>query len=119
MGLVYSDVKNYLTMSAKEFAKWVLANLKFGDSVTFALDRVSDTEVENWWYAKLIDVPEHDAAFLVIDYCGGGYATAFSIDGDDDFFIEAVIHYFERCNDYYNDDDKITIDLNDIQRGGK
>lgn len=113
------EIKNQLTLSAEEFARWILLNLKCGDSVAFALNRVSKTEVENWWYAKLIDIPERDATIFVIDYYGGGYATAFSIDGDDEFLIDSIVYYFERHNDYYNDDDKITIDLDDIKRGGK
>ena len=110
--------KNQLTVSAEEFAKWILKNLEFGDGVTFALNRVSDEEVENWWYVKLINIPEYDAAVCIIDYCGGGFATSFSLCEDDEWFIASVVHYFENCNDWYNNDEKIIIDLNDIKRGG-
>lgn len=108
---------NILSLTAKEFARWILDNLKRGESVPFALNKLSDTEYENWWFAQIFEA-EFDSTFIIIDYCGGGYPTAFAIDGDDDFTIEAIEHYFEHLNDYYNDEEKINIDLNDIRKGG-
>lgn len=111
------QTSNYLTLTAREFAEWILGNLHLGDSVPFALNKVDDTEYENWWFAQIFE-GVFDSTFIVIDYCGGGYPTAFAIDGDNDFTVEAIEYYFKHLNDCYTDDEKITIDLNDIHRGG-
>lgn len=112
---------NYLVLSAEEFAKWILNNLNIGDSVTFGLDRLDENEAENWWFAKLISIPEGDSLIVVIDYCGGGFPTAFPVNDpmyqeDEEFLIEAIAHYFRKDNESYNDDEKITVDLDTISR---
>lgn len=114
-------MNNYLQLSAEEFARWVLDNLNLGDSVMFGLDRLDEYEAENWWFVKLINIPEGDSLVALIDYCGGGLPMAFPLNNpmyqeDEEFFIEAVAHYFRRGNDFYNDDEKITIDLDTISR---
>lgn len=112
---------NYLVLSAEEFAKWILDNLNLGDSVTFGLDRLDENEVENWWFVKVVNIPEGDSNIVIIDYCGGGLPMAFPLNHpmyqeDEEFFVEAVAHYFRKDNESYNDDEKITVDLNTISR---
>ena len=96
-------------MNHEEFAQHLLT-LKDGDTIEFACDpgvawpnEIPDvTDVECWYFARVMVIPEYESRFILIDYCGGEEAFAIPLncyqhhcDEDDKIIVpEYVKKYF-------------------------
>ena len=98
-------------MNWQEFAAHLLT-LKNGDTVEFACDpgvawpdEVPDVEnMECWYFARVMTIPEYESRFILIDYCGGEEEFAIPLncysnycDADD----YRIVHDFVKT--YFND----------------
>ena len=103
-------------LTIKTFTE-LLLSMKDGDEITFGTcvseeilegylsgELIQPEDVENWYFAKLMSLPEYDSRFILIDYCGGGEALAIplSSDGcdealDKDLVTSFVKKFYDRC----------------------
>ena len=103
-------MKKIVPMNAQMFSE-LLSSMKEGETIEFARDANEDWkereldkwDVECWFFARILCVPEYESRFILIDYCGGEEAFVIplncyshNIDGDDHFIIKChVKHLFE------------------------
>ena len=74
-------------MNCEEFAQHLLT-LKNGDTVEFGTDpgvkwpyKTPDIDdVTAWYFARVINIPEYESRFILIDYCGGECAFAIPLN---------------------------------------
>lgn len=114
-------------MTCKEFAQHLLT-LKNGDTVEFACDpgvnwpdEVPDVDdVECWYFARVIVIPEYESRFILIDYCGGEEAFAIPLncyrsycDQDDMTIVPRYVEeYFNcRCGHLDSDNDYVFVEM--------
>lgn len=100
-------------MNCEQFTQHLLT-LRDGDEINFACElyavdknreRYDDYEVDGWYFAKVILIPNYDSRFILIDYCGGQEAFAIPLNNymnkrdDDDTRIVPVYvkEFFRRC----------------------
>lgn len=73
-------------MTAEEFADYILSQ-KEGDAIEFAIskenfcesDPINLDDVSDWFFAKIITIPEYFSRFLLIDFCGGREAIVYPL----------------------------------------
>ena len=71
-------MKKIVPMNENDFAN-LLCTMKEGQAIEFARDaynwqegmELEPHEVECWYFARILCVPEYDSRFILIDYCGG------------------------------------------------
>lgn len=114
-------------MNCDEFAQHLLT-LTEGDTVEFACDpgaewpdKVPDVrDVECWYFAKVIVIPEYESRFILIDYCGGEEAFAIPLncyqnhcDEDDKTIVpQYVREYFSgHCRNLDSIDDYVFVEM--------
>ena len=98
-------MKKIVPMSENDFAN-LLCSMKEGQTIEFARDaydwqegmELEPHEVECWYFARILCVPEYESRFILIDYCGGEEAFVIplncyshTIDGDDRFIIRNAV----------------------------
>lgn len=104
-------------MNYEEFARHLLT-LKNGDTVEFGTDpgakwpdETPDIyDVTGWYFARVINIPEYESRFILIDYCGGECAFAIPLnsyenkcDKDDEWIVMyKVKEFFESYGDIDN-----------------
>lgn len=103
-------------MNRDAFAQYLLT-LKTGDVIEFGIDCNTDwpnemptpKEIENWYFAKVMKIPEYESRFILIDYCGGEEAFAIPLncycdhcDEDDKKIVSDYVNYFfaNHCDTY-------------------
>lgn len=116
-------------MNCSEFAQYLLT-LKNGDTVEFACDpgvnwpdEVPDvTDVECWYFARVMVIPEYESRFILIDYCGGEEAFAIPLncysdrcDMDDHQIVpDFVEEYFKgHCRNLDSINDFVFVEMED------
>lgn len=105
-------MKKIIPMNVNKFTN-LLCAMKEGQTIEFARDaylwqegleiEIEPHEVECWYFARILRVPEYESRFILIDYCGGEEAFVIplncysnTIDEDDKFIIrDAVRRLFE------------------------
>lgn len=87
-------MKNVKTMTAREFAKFILDHKE--DIIEFATTKDNyNTPLESiddcsgWWFVQPLIYPQYQSYNIFIDYCGGGYGVAYSYD-DVDFTVDNI-----------------------------
>ena len=110
-------------MNCKAFTDYLLT-LKTGDEISFACNAECDWpneipedqyDVCDWYFARVMSIPEYMSRFILIDYAGGEEAFAIPLNNykdccdDDDKAIvpEFVKRYFESHNRFLNSVDNI------------
>ena len=118
-------------MQWKEFAEYLLT-LKNGDTIEFGCDAGAEwpdeipcaRDVECWYFAKVIHIPEYNSRFILLDYCGGEAAYAIPLncyknesDGDDECIVPKYVKkYFEgHCPDLNGTDDCVFVEMEEEQ----
>ena len=74
-------------MNCEEFAQHLLT-LKDGDEICFACHADKEEEcnrydlnnAEDWYFARVMYLPEYGSRFILIDYCGGEEAFAIPLN---------------------------------------
>lgn len=114
-------------MNCDEFARYLLT-LKTGDRIEFACDPGVDwpnetpdvEDVECWYFAKVMEIPEYQSRFILLDYCGGEEAYAIPLncyraycDGDDATIVPVYVkRYFrDACNSISGVDDYVFVEM--------
>lgn len=95
-------------MTCSEFTKYLLT-LKTGDTIDFGCEPGCDwpnevpnvNDVEEWYFAKVIKIPEYGSRFILIDYAGGESAFAIPLncycdhcDADDTCIVPGYVEQF-------------------------
>ena len=100
-------MKTIKPMNCEEFARYLLT-LKTGDCVDFACyaseEIIDDADVECWYFAKVVEIPEYCSRFILLDYAGGEEAYAIPLnnyrnycDEDDKYVVPKYVEeYFKR-----------------------
>lgn len=71
-------------MTPNEIAKYLL-NLHAGQIVEFAITQNEITdEPETWFFATIMEFPQYDSKFLLVDYCGGLQSIAYPISKEEE-----------------------------------
>lgn len=85
-------------MTSQELADYIISR-KTGDTIYFAIEKnfhcnnpeyLNDVQV--WYFAQILEIPEYDSRFLLIDYCGGLEACAYPLSN---FFSESNPDYWK------------------------
>lgn len=98
---------NYIKpMNIKEFTEYLLT-LKTGDTIEFGCSAENETpeidDVEDWYFARVMKIPEYGSRFILIDYAGGEEAFAIPLNNYKDFCDEDDIHIVPKyVTDYFN-----------------
>lgn len=107
-------------MNAEQFADY-LCDMKEDQIVEFGCEYDGDNDdlniydVGSWYFVKIMEVPEYDSRFLVVDYCGGEEAYSIPLNNycnkidDDD---KNIIHDY--MNEYFTHWNRFLSDKNDI-----
>lgn len=74
-------------MDCDEFAEYLLT-LKTGDTIEFGTDPgcawpdeiPEPHDVECWYFARVMKIPEYESRFILLDYCGGEEAFAIPLN---------------------------------------
>lgn len=117
---------NYIKpMNIKEFTEYLLT-LKTGDTIEFGCSTENETpeidDVEDWYFARVMKIPEYDSRFILIDYAGGEEAFAIPLNNYTDFCDEDdmrivpkyVKDYFNNYNRFLNGENSLVfVDIND------
>ena len=84
-------------MTPEQFADYLLSHQwKENECIEFALTDQSTEDVQDftdWWFCIRVTYPEYISDNILLDYCGGGYPHAFSLD-DEELFKELIVEYF-------------------------
>lgn len=105
-------------MTCKEFTD-LLLTLKTGDEIGFACSAECDWpnetpedyyDVSDWYFAKVMLIPEYMSRFILIDYAGGEEAFAIPLnnyrdycDDDDKVIVPTYVNkYFKYHNRFLN-----------------
>lgn len=102
-------------MSCEEFCQYLLT-LKTGDCVDFGREIITDAEeitpddVEYWYFAKVMEIPEYCSRFILMDYAGGEEAYAVPLNGyrndcdeDDKYIVPIYVkEYFNRIKNIHD-----------------
>ena len=114
-------------MTCDEFTQHLLS-LKTGDLVEFGLDCEADwpnvvptpNEVETWYFAKVMELPEYNSRFILIDYAGGEEAFAIPLNGycdhcdeDDKMIVPKYVQAFfaNKCATIYTTHDFVFVEM--------
>ena len=114
-------------MNWEEFAQHLLT-LTNGDTIEFACDpgvawpdEVPDVrDVECWYFARVMVIPEYESRFILIDYCGGEEAFAIPLncysnrcDEDDKWIVSQFVKsYFSgHCRNLNGIDDYVFVEM--------
>lgn len=65
-------------VKVSELAK-MIDMLDVGQAIEFSSGSGESDNWESWYFAKKMRIQEYASDFLLIDYCGGGQAQAYSI----------------------------------------
>ena len=117
-------------MQVKEFTE-LLLTLKTGDTIEFGTDPGCDwpdeipdaADVSGWYFARVLQLPEYDSRFILIDYCGGEEAFAIPLncysnlcDEDDKQIVPGYVKkFFKNCLNIYNADDYVFVEMEDTE----
>ena len=110
-------------MNCKAFTDYLLT-LKTVDKISFACSAdcdwpneipESDYDVSDWYFAKVMSIPEYMSRFILIDYAGGEEAFAIPLnnyrdycDDDDKTIVPVYVkRYFESHNRFLNGADAV------------
>lgn len=112
-------------MNCEEFAQHLLT-LYNGDTVEFGTDPGVEwpdetpdiDDVTVWYFVRVINIPEYESRFILIDYCGGECAFAIPLnnykngcDEDDKRVVmDKVKEFFKNCDDV---DDYVFVEMED------
>lgn len=116
-------------MNWQEFASHLLT-LKNGDTVEFACDPGVDWpdetpdvhDVECWYFARVMVIPEYESRFILIDYCGGEEAFAIPLncysdhcDEDDRQLVPGFVksYFGGHCRGLCGVDDFVFVEMED------
>lgn len=118
-------------MNIKEFSDF-LATLKHGETINFGtfvcssrINEITDPDdVENWYFATVMEIKEYRSRFILIDYAGGGQAYAIPLDGDNDtcdaaykyIVSEYIKQFFLSCSDLGSLQAKVYVELDDEEK---
>ena len=106
-------IKN-VKMTPEQFADYLLSHQwKENECIEFALTDQSTEDVQDftdWWFCTRVTYPGYISDNILLDYCGGGYPHAFSLD-DEELFKELIVEYFTKFNDDWNETDGINVDI--------
>ena len=113
-------------MDCDEFSEYLLT-LKTGDVVNFGCypgtdwpnempDRYS---VSGWYFVKVMEIPEYESRFILIDYLGGTEAFAIPLnscsdycDEDDKWIVpKKVEEFFENCDNSGSVTDYVFVEM--------
>lgn len=121
-------MKSYIKpMNYIEFAAYLLT-LKDGDVIEFGCDAgggwPEETpevhDVECWYFARIISIPEYSSRFILIDYCGGEEAFAIPLncyqnhcDEDDRNIVPEFVKRFfcNHCLNLGSIDDYVFVEI--------
>lgn len=103
-------MKTIKPMNSEEFAKYLLT-LKPGDCIDFGCyttsdkEEITDNDVECWYFAKVMEIPEYGSRFILLDYAGGEEAYAIPLnnyknccDEDDKYIVPKYVEEYFRRN---------------------
>lgn len=80
-------IKEIKIMTSQELADYIISR-KTGDIIEFAISKAqlatvdipeNVEQVESWYFAQIIERPDYQSRFLIIDYCGGLEACAYPL----------------------------------------
>ena len=103
-------MKTIKPMNCEEFAQYLLT-LKTGDCIDFGCyttsdkEEITDNDVECWYFAKVMEIPEYGSRFILLDYAGGEEAYAIPLnnyknccDEDDKYIVPKYVEEYFRRN---------------------
>ena len=119
--------KKVKAMRAAEFAE-LLLNMRTGETIDFATecgldvdeaDEATAADLDCWYFATKISIPEYGSNFILIDYCGGEEAFAIplnnhqeDVDDDDRQIVpDYVKRFFDKCPNIYSRCSYIYVEL--------
>ena len=114
-------------MNHEEFAQHLLT-LKDGSTIEFACDpgvawpdEIPDVrDVECWYFARVMAIPEYESRFILIDYCGGEEAFAIPLncyqnhcDKDDETIVSEYVkkYFMEYCRNLNSINDYVFVEM--------
>lgn len=115
-------------MTCNEFAQHLLT-LKNGDTVEFGTDpgciypgETPDiNDVTGWYFARVMEIPEYQSRFILLDYAGGEEAFAIPLncyknecDEDDKRIVPKYVEkYFKNHRELTGTDDYVFVEMED------
>lgn len=115
-------------MNAAQFAEHLLT-LKTGDVIDFAVDPGIDwpdevpdaSDVEVWYFAKVMEIKEYNSRFILLDYAGGEEAFAIPLNGykncadeDDKVIVPGYVkYYFENHRELSGANDYVFVEMDE------
>lgn len=118
-------MKKIVPMLTNEFTA-LLCTLQEGVTIEFGLtcdsfdesEGICPNDVSEWYFARIIRIPEYESRFILIDYCGGEDAFAIPlncysnrIDEDDKWLIELNMNKFYGEKLYRSTDEMIYVEM--------
>ena len=119
-------------MNEQEFANYLIT-LKTNDCFSFGCtcesendsnysdcDLYDTTDISDWYFCKVVSIPEFESRFILLDYSGGEEAFAIPVnsysnkcDEDDEYIIKEYIHeYFKKGNRFlYGNNDSVYVEI--------